>query len=72
MSELFQILKIEQDRGSYSVDVQIRSKYLNTMRITMTAEAAGFEQVPELVREKLWEFGRELQQHCHRAPQPHV
>jgi hypothetical protein len=64
LNDFFQILKIEQDRGSYSVDVQIRSKHLNILRITLTTEAGGFEEVPELVREKLYEFGRELQANC--------
>ena len=64
MNDFFQILKIEQDRGSYSVEVQIRSKHLNIMRIVLTTEAGGFEAVPELVREKLFEFGRELQANC--------
>jgi hypothetical protein len=64
LNDLFQILKIEQDRGSYSVEVQIRSKHLNILRIVLTTEAKGFEEVPELVREKLFEFGRELVQNC--------
>jgi hypothetical protein len=64
LNDLFQILKIEQDRGSYSVEVQIRSKHLNILRIALTTEAGGFEEVPELVREKLFEFGRELVLNC--------
>jgi len=64
LNDFFQILKIEQDRGSYGVDVQIRSRHLNILRISMTTEAGGFEEVPELVREKLFEFGRELQANC--------
>jgi hypothetical protein len=64
VNDIFEIVKIEQDRGSYSVDVQIRSRHMNLIRLIVTTEAKGFGEVEEIVREKLFELGKELQAAC--------